>query len=138
MKIIDIFANEKLFTFHYEGEDDHELDRLLNSWTEPEYLHKFLKANAKDIPNNKSRNQIFNEIQDNADEIEDLLIEVALLSEIEDKQYEVTVTNVNEDYFEIEARNQKGKAILWKGVNKFFNKLPERKKSKTGIRCAEI
>ena len=38
-------------------------------------------------------------------DIEDLLIEVGLLSEIEDKKYEVKVTNVNEDYFEIEARN---------------------------------
>ena len=40
-------------------------------------------------------------------DIEDLLIEVGLLSEIEEKKYEVKVTNVNEDYFEIEARNQK-------------------------------
>ena len=32
-------------------------------------------------------------------DIEDLLIEVGLLSEIENKKYEVKVTNVNEDYF---------------------------------------
>ena len=45
-------------------------------------------------------------------DIEDLLIEVSLLSEIEDKKYEVKVTNVNEDYFEIEARNQKKAALI--------------------------
>ena len=45
-------------------------------------------------------------------DIEDLLIEVGLLSEIEDKKYEVKVTNVNEDYFEIEARNQKEAALI--------------------------
>ena len=44
--------------------------------------------------------------------IEDLLIEVGLLSEIEDKKYEVKVTNVNEDYFEIEARNKKEAALI--------------------------
>lgn len=39
-------------------------------------------------------------------DIEDLLIEVGLLSEIEDKKYEVKVTNVNEDYFEIEEETE--------------------------------
>ena len=37
---------------------------------------------------------------------------VVILSEIEDKKYEVKVTNVNEDYFEIEARNQKEAALI--------------------------
>ena len=107
MKIIDIFANEKLFTFHYEGEDDHELDRLLNSWTELEYLHKFLKANAKDIPNNKSPNQIFNEIQDNADEIEDLLIEIA---ESNERQFEEFFKALdNNEYKVLELSRQKGR-----------------------------
>ena len=32
--------------------------------------------------------------------------------EIEDKKYEVKVTNVNEDYFEIEARNKKEAALI--------------------------
>lgn len=107
MKIINIFANEKLYAFHYEGEEDHELDRLLISWTEPEYLHKFLKANAKDIPNNKSLNQIFNEIQDNADEIEDLLIEIA---ESNERQFEEFFKALdNNEYKVLELSRQKGR-----------------------------
>ncbi len=107
MKIIDIFANEKLYAFHYEGEEDHELDRLLNSWTELEYLHKFLKANAKDIPSNKSPNQIFNEIQDNADEIEDLLIEIA---ESNERQFEEFFKALdNNEYKVLELSRQKGR-----------------------------
>ena len=42
----------------------------------------------------------------------DLLIEVGLLEETKDKKYEVKITNVNEDYFEIEAQNEKEAAII--------------------------
>ena len=49
-------------------------------------------------------------------DIEDLLIEVGLLSEIEDKKYEVKIKNVNEDYFEIMAKNPREAAII---VTKF-------------------
>ena len=42
----------------------------------------------------------------------DLLIEVGLLEETKDKKYEVKITNVNEDYFEIEAKNEKEAAII--------------------------
>ena len=45
-------------------------------------------------------------------DIEDLLIEVGLLEEIIDKKYEVKVTNVDEDYFEIEAKNEKEAAMI--------------------------
>ena len=45
-------------------------------------------------------------------DIEDLLIEVGLLEEIIDKKYEVKVTNVDEDYFEIEAKSEKEAAII--------------------------
>ena len=42
----------------------------------------------------------------------DLLIEVGLLDEPVDKKYEVKVTNVNEDFFEIEAKNEKEAAMI--------------------------
>lgn len=42
----------------------------------------------------------------------DLLIEVGLLNEPTDKKYEVKVSNVNEDFFEIEAKNEKEAAII--------------------------
>ena len=45
-------------------------------------------------------------------DIMDLLIEVGLLDEPIDKKYEVRVTNVNEDFFEIQARNEKEAAMI--------------------------
>ena len=42
----------------------------------------------------------------------DLLIEVGLLDEPTDKKYEVKVTNVDEDFFEIEAKNEKEAAMI--------------------------
>ena len=42
----------------------------------------------------------------------DLLIDVGLLDEPIDKKYEVKVTNVDEDFFEIEAKNEKEAAMI--------------------------
>lgn len=42
----------------------------------------------------------------------DLLIEVGLLSEPIDKKYVVKVSNVDEDFFEIEAKNEKEAAMI--------------------------
>ena len=42
----------------------------------------------------------------------DLLIEVGLLNEPIDKKYEVKVSNVDEDFFEIEAKNEKEAAMI--------------------------
>lgn len=42
----------------------------------------------------------------------DLLIDVGLLDEPIDKKYEVKVTNVDEDFFEIEAKNEKEAATI--------------------------
>lgn len=151
MKIINIFANEKLYAFHYEGEEDHELDRLLISWTEPEYLHKFLKANAKDIPNNKSLNQIFNEIQDNADEIEDLLIEIA---ESNERQFEEFFKALdNNEYKVLELSRQKGRKnylriyalridkncfVITGGAIKFTHLMQDRKHTQQELNKIEL
>ena len=42
----------------------------------------------------------------------DLLKEVGLLDEPIDKKYEVKITNINEDYFEIMAKDEKEAAII--------------------------
>lgn len=42
----------------------------------------------------------------------DLLIEVGLLDEPTEKKYEVKVSNVDEDYFEIMAKNEKEAAMI--------------------------
>ena len=48
MKIVRIFG-EKLFAFHYANEDENELGRLLDLWSDVGYLYQFLKENKQDI-----------------------------------------------------------------------------------------
>lgn len=75
MEIVDIFA-ERLFAFHYAGEADNEYDRLLDLWDDMEYVYNFLKENNKDIPNNKTIPQIAEYIIEDAQEIDEILIEI--------------------------------------------------------------
>lgn len=44
MKIICIFADH-LFAFHYDNYGDNEYDRLMELWTEVEYLKNYAKQN---------------------------------------------------------------------------------------------
>ncbi len=107
MKIIDIFANEKLYAFQYNGEDNHELDRLLELWTNPEYLEEFLDTNSNDLPSNKTPYKLFNEIQDNAEELEDILIEIA---ESDNRQFQEFFKALdNNEYKVLELSRQKGR-----------------------------
>ena len=107
MKIIDIFANGKLYAFQYDGEDNHALDIVLEQWNEPEYLYEFLKANLKDIPQQKNIIQIQNEIITNSEEIEDLLEEIA---ESEDQFFEEFFKALdNNEYKVLELSRQKGR-----------------------------
>jgi hypothetical protein len=49
MKIVDIFA-QKLFSFHYDGENISELRKILTLWNDTNYLYTFLKKHQKDFP----------------------------------------------------------------------------------------
>ena len=75
MKIITIFAG-KLFAFHYDGEENDELTRLLDLWTDTNYLFKFVKENEIDIPKGKSISKLVTEIIESADYIEDRINEL--------------------------------------------------------------
>jgi len=44
MKIVTIFA-DRLYSFHYDGEDDNEFERLMDLWTDVEYLYNFARLN---------------------------------------------------------------------------------------------
>lgn len=77
MKIIDIFANNKLYAFQYKDEPHHELERLLQLWGDPVYLHDFIKQNDKDKPKDRTAYQFANDILFNLDELEDNLYEIA-------------------------------------------------------------
>lgn len=67
MKIICIFADQ-LFTFHYDNFVDNEYDRLMELWTDVEYLRNYaIQNNIDDI------NSFINDILLNAEQIEVLL-----------------------------------------------------------------
>lgn len=75
MKIVAIFA-DKLFAFKYEDETENEYDRLLDLWTDTEYVRNFLNANEKDIPKNKTKRQFVKYIREDAICIDEQLIKI--------------------------------------------------------------
>lgn len=67
MEIVTIFASS-LFTFHYDEELDNEYDRLMDLWTDVNYLQAFAKRNkVKDVYG------FIEDISGNAEEIQDFL-----------------------------------------------------------------
>lgn len=80
MKIVPIFE-DKLHAFHYEGEEENEYDRLINSWYDPTYLYEFLTEHEADWQQNKdsqkcTKQQLVNLLLDDAEYIDDKLIEI--------------------------------------------------------------
>lgn len=70
MKIVSIFA-EKLFSFHYQDEGDNEFDRLMELWTNPQYLKKFAEDNGiADV-----EDYVLDRLSD-AEQIQDVLDEI--------------------------------------------------------------
>jgi hypothetical protein len=70
MRIVDIFA-EHLFAFHYSNEVENEYDRLIENWTDVDYLRKYAKRNnVKDI------NKFVKDRLKDAEQIQDLLEEI--------------------------------------------------------------
>ena len=76
MKIVPIFA-DKLYAFHYKGEPDNELGRLLALWNDTLHLYQFVIQNKKDAPKKKSTKALVEQIIENANEVDDILIELA-------------------------------------------------------------
>lgn len=75
MKIVTIFAH-RLFAFHYKDEANNEYDRLLDLWTDTEYVRNFLNANDKDIPIHKTKRQFVEYIREDAINIDEQLIKI--------------------------------------------------------------
>jgi len=70
MKIDTIFAGY-LFAFHYDGEADNELDRLMDLWTNVRYVKLFAQQNNKADIQTFVTNRL-----DDADEIQDAIDEI--------------------------------------------------------------
>ncbi|MDD2475082.1 MAG: hypothetical protein PHI32_04115 [Dysgonamonadaceae bacterium] len=75
MRIVAIFA-DRLFAFRYKDEADNEYDRLLDLWTDTEYVRNFLNVNDKDIPIHKTKRQFVEYIREDAINIDEQLIKI--------------------------------------------------------------
>lgn len=75
MKIVTIFA-DRLFAFRYNDEANNEYDRLLDLWTDTEYVRSFLNANENDIPNHKTKRQFAAYIRQDTYSIDEQLIRI--------------------------------------------------------------
>ncbi len=76
MKIVSIF-DDQLFAFHFKGELMNELQRLLTLWNDTEYLYEFLKGNKSDLPIGLPINTLVFQLIDNANDIDDTLLEIS-------------------------------------------------------------
>jgi hypothetical protein len=75
MEIVNIFAY-RLFAFRYDSELDDEYSRLMNLWTDTEYVRDFLIENEQDIPLNKTKKQFVEYIREDALYIDEQLIKI--------------------------------------------------------------
>ena len=75
MKIVAIFAH-RLFAFHYNSEANNEYDRLLDLWTDTEYVRSFVNENKRDIPKDKTTRQFVAYIRQDANNIDEQLIRI--------------------------------------------------------------
>lgn len=82
MKIVSIFA-ENLYAFHYKDESDNEFARLMELWTDVEYLRNFAKFNGI-----SESNRFVTEILSNAEEIDDFLYTLNSQLESFDRYFE--------------------------------------------------
>jgi hypothetical protein len=75
MKIVSIFAG-KLFAFHYDGETENELNRILALWNDLNYIVQFLNNNQQDTGPDSIEN-LAEQISYDATCIDDLLLSIA-------------------------------------------------------------
>ena len=62
-----------MYAIKQQGEPYHEFRRLLNLWSDPLYLIKFLVNNKIDLPKNKTIPEIADIISNNAKQINEIL-----------------------------------------------------------------
>lgn len=75
MKIVSIFV-DRLYAFQYEGSEENELDRLLELWSNPVFLHAFLTKNRQDLPKGLDWRSMAEQLLDCVDMLQDLLIQM--------------------------------------------------------------
>ncbi len=75
MRIVPIFA-PTLFAFHYKGEKQNELSRLLNLWNNPVELISFIKEHKEDVKNIPI-DDLLDQLLDDAETIDQNIIKYA-------------------------------------------------------------
>jgi hypothetical protein len=73
MKIIAIFE-PKLFTIHYENEQNNEFERLMNLWTDVSFLNEFAKTNK--IVNPRDIRNFIKEILEDTERFDDFMASI--------------------------------------------------------------
>lgn len=92
MKIVNIFAH-RLFSFHYNSEEENEYDRMIKLWNDTEHIYEFLKANQRDVPKTKDIKQMAVDILDDAIELDEKLIEITSSSDKKLKHFFQALNN---------------------------------------------
>lgn len=102
MEIVNIFAH-RLFAFHFENEIDNEYDRLIEQWTDVNYLMGFVKSKNLNVDITE---YVQNRIED-AEQIIDLIEEI---SENKDIRLETFFKPLSDsEYVIVPLSLQKGK-----------------------------
>ena len=108
MKIIRIFKNS-LFSFQYNNEKENEYDRLMELWNDTLYLHNFFKANKQDLPKGNSTDNLTSQIIENANRIDDLL-----LNAVEKSNFEMFFRSLhNQEYQSKILSKRKGRKVTY-------------------------
>ena len=111
---IDRIFVENLFAFHYNDEEDNELDRLLELWNDPEYLHNYFIENENFIINNPSLNissesQFIQNVIENAQDTDEILEELSENQNLEEFFIELSES---QPLYEILSKRKGRKNIL--------------------------
>lgn len=106
MRIVNIFAY-RLFAFHYDGVLDNEYSRLMDLWTDTEYVRDFLIENEVDIPPNRTKRQFVEYIREDAIHIDEQLIKI---TESDDKSLSNFFQPLHNSEFQLKVLSlQKGR-----------------------------
>lgn len=109
MKIVGIFG-DRLFSFHYNGEEHDELKRILDLWNDTEYLFNFLAEQSSDIPEGENIEGLVEQIIDWANEIEDLLYTLSMDDSLRLETFFKPLHN-QEQRLGVQLSKQKGRRV---------------------------
>ncbi|MGV4380656.1 hypothetical protein ACQ1Q1_06730 [Ornithobacterium rhinotracheale] len=106
MEIIPIFV-PYLYAIQYKDCKENEYDRLLELWNDTDRLIKLLNDLKEDIPPNKTKYEVAQEILKEVEYIDDLLIEITETKPVNLDEFFQPL--YNQEYYEVKLSLRKGK-----------------------------